>query len=89
MTLRPRDEFFSRQNRYSLGVDEVSGRHYASLPVSTGVVDYEEYYELTDEQFALFLADSASAVRFIEECRLHEHDELLVQKPGWNRGTPV
>jgi hypothetical protein len=89
MKLKPRDEFTSRENLYSLGVDELSGRHYASLPVTIGVVDYEEYYELTDDEYARFMADPASAAAFIEECREHQHDELLMQKPGWNRGTPI
>jgi hypothetical protein len=89
MKLKPRDEYSSRENRYSLGVDELSGRRYASVPVTIGVVDYEEYYELTDEQYARFLADPVAALAFIDECRRHEHDELLLQKPGWNRGTPI
>jgi len=87
--MKPRDEFFSRELRYSLGVDEESGRHFASLPVSNGVVDYEEYYELTDELYVRLLADPAAAVAFVEECRRHEHDDLLMQQPGSNRGTPV
>ena len=87
--LEPRDEFFSRENLYSLGIDEVSGRRYASLPVTIGVADYEEYYGLTDEQYTRFLADPVSALAFVEECRERRHDELLLQKPGWNRGTPI
>jgi hypothetical protein len=89
MRLKARDEFSSRENRYTLGVDELSGRHYASLPVTIGVVDYEEYYELADDEYARFMADPASAAAFIEECRRREHDELLMQEPGWNRGKPV
>jgi hypothetical protein len=89
MRLKPRDEYFSRENLYSLGIDELSGRHYASLPVTIGVVDYEEYYELTDDEYARFMADPVSATTFIEECRHHEHDELLLQKPGSNRGKPI
>ena len=87
--MKPRDEFFDRAERYSLGVDEESGRHYASFPVSSGAVGYEEYYELTADQYRLFLADGALALAFVEECRRHERDELLLQQPGWNRGTPV
>lgn len=87
--MKPRDEFFSRTERYSLGVDDESGRRYASFPVSNGVVDYEEYYELSDDQYAHFVASPRDAVSFVEECRRHEHDDLLLQKPGWNRGTPV
>jgi hypothetical protein len=89
MRLQPRDEYSSDENLYSLGVDELSGRRYASLPVTIGVVDYEEYYELTDDEYARFMADPVTAAAFVEECRNHEHDELLMQEPGWNRGTPI
>jgi len=89
MRIKARDEYFSRENRYSLGADELSGRRYLSIPVSTRVVDYEEYFEVAAEHYALLLADPALALAFAEECRRHEHDDLLLQEPGWNRGSPV
>jgi len=87
--MKPRDEYFSREQRYSLGIDDDSGRRYVSIPVSNGVVDYEEYYELTDDQYSSLLADPAAAMEVADACRRHERDELLIQKPGTNRGTPV
>lgn len=83
------DTFFSREDRYSLGIETKSGRKYVSIPVSNGPLDYEEYYELTPEQYSTFLADRVSAVDFVQSCRRRERDELLIEKPGWNRGTPV
>lgn len=87
--MNARDEYVSREERFSLGVDEDSGTPYASFPVSNGIADYEEYYALTPEQYERFLADPALALPFVDEARAHEHDDLLLQKPGWNRGTPV
>jgi hypothetical protein len=83
------DTYFSREDRYSIGVESTSGRYYASIPVSNGIVDYEEYYELTEDQYREFLVDSEPAIEFIEACRRREHDDLLLQRPGNNRGTPV
>ncbi|WP_082939343.1 hypothetical protein [Mycobacterium sp. 852002-30065_SCH5024008] len=83
------DTFFSREERYSIGVESESGRYYASIPVSNGIVDYEEYFELTPDQYHRFLGDREAAIKFIEACRRREHDDLLLQKPGSNRGTPV
>jgi hypothetical protein len=83
------DTFFSREGRYSIGVESISGRYYASIPVSNGIVDYEEYYELTRDQYDEFLHSSAAAIEFIKPCRRREHDDLLLQRPGKNRGTPV
>jgi hypothetical protein len=83
------DTFFSRDDRYSLGIESTSGRHYASIPVSNGIVDYEEYYEITPDQYQAYLGSRAAAIEFVESCRRHEHDDLLIEKPGSNRGTPV
>ena len=83
------DTYFSRKDRYSLGVETTSRRNYASIPVSNGLVDYEEYYEITADQFHGFSRDREAALAFIESCRRHEQDDLLIQKPGSNRGTPV
>ncbi|GBE65662.1 hypothetical protein MFM001_21240 [Mycobacterium sp. MFM001] len=83
------DTFFSKEDRYSLGIESTSGRYYASIPVSNGIVDYEEYYQISPEQYRIFLDDKTAAIEFVEACRRHEHDELLLQQPGSNRGTPV
>jgi hypothetical protein len=88
-TVKPRDDYFSRDDRFSLGVDEESGRYYASFPVNSSAVGYEEYYELDADQYRRFLAEPGTALGFIKECRRHERDELLLEQPGWNRGTPA
>ena len=83
------DTYFSREDRYSIGIESMSGRYYASIPVSNGIVDYEEYYELTEDQYREFLRDREAAIEFLEACRRREHDDLLLQRPGDHRGTPV
>jgi hypothetical protein len=82
------DTYFSREDRYSHGVECTSGQNYASIPVSNGIVDYEEYYAITPDQFDEFVASRDAALQFVESCR-REQDDLLIQKPGSNRGTPV
>jgi hypothetical protein len=83
------DTYYSSEYEYSIGVESTLGRHYASIPVSNGIVDYEEYYELTRDQYLEFLQDPSAAIEFIEACRRRQHDDLLLQRPGNNRGTPV
>jgi hypothetical protein len=77
------------EDRFALGVEANSGRYYASIPVSNGLVDYEEHYELTPEQYRTFSLNPCAAADFVEACRRHDHDELLMQKPGRNRGTHI
>ncbi len=87
--MRFSDVFVSREDRYSIGTELDSGRDYISIPVSNGLVDYEEYYAISPRQSEVFLSDRTAAVTFVEACRRHEHDNLLIQKPGTNRGTPA
>lgn len=87
--MRFEDDYFSKADRYSIGTETDSGKRYISIPVSNGFVDYEEYYAVSADQYQLFLRDSSAAVLFVEACRRHEHDDLLIQRPGTNRGTPV
>jgi hypothetical protein len=83
------DTYFSRDDRYSIGIDRKLDDYYVSIPVSNGIVDYEEYYRITREQYDCYMADQRSALEFVAMCRRHECDDLLIQKPGRNRGTPV
>lgn len=82
------DTSFSREHRYSLGTEVESGRHYLAIPVSNGLVDYEEYYEISLADHERYTDDPAAAAAFADECRRRDHDDLLMQEPGWNRGTP-
>lgn len=84
-----KDTFFSREHRYSLGVEEDTGRHYLAIPVGNGPFDYEERYAITPGRYRELLGSTSTAVDFAESCRRRERDELLIGKPGWNRGTPV
>lgn len=87
--MRFENTYFSPDGRYWLGRETESGRHYASIPVTNGIVDYVEYYALTGDQYTNFLTDPTAVLDFVESCRRHERDDLLMQKPGSNRGTPM
>ena len=79
----------NREEMFSLGVEETSGQFYVSFPVSNGFADYEEYYAIDAHMFERFQHDLASAIEFVNRCRRQELDELLMQKPGRNRGTAI
>jgi len=83
------DTYFSKSERYSLGTESTSGAHYLAIPVSNGLFDYEEYYRIGLDRYTTFLNSPEAAVTFAQQCRRREHDDLLWQPPGTNRGTPV
>jgi hypothetical protein len=81
------DHFVSSVHRFSVGKEVSTGKYYLSIPVSNGFVDYEEYYEITAPQSEHFTNDLTVATGFAEECRRRMRDDLLIVKPGSNRGV--
>lgn len=84
-----KDVVVNRDERFSVGVEQDSGKHYVSIPVSNGLVDYEEYYEIDQPTFERYRAAPDSARDFVARCRKREMDHLLIVKPGSNRGTAI
>ena len=82
------DIYFSREDRYSIGVELDSGAHYLSIPVSNRLIDYDEYYEITESQSKDFLEDRILANDFADKCRSRMMDDFLIIKPGADRGMP-
>ncbi|MCV7266618.1 hypothetical protein [Mycolicibacterium doricum] len=80
--------FVSRLDRYSLGVETESGLYYLAIPVSNQMIDYMEYYKLSDEEYEALRGDLDQARDFADSCRRHEHDERLFMQPGTDRGVP-
>jgi len=82
------DVLVDRKHRFSIGVEECSGRHYLSIPVSNSLVDYEEYYEIDAASFERYKTDRPAAVQFAEQCRARAVDDRLFMQPGKDRGVP-
>lgn len=81
------DTFINRTERFTLGIETITGAPYLSIPVSNRLVDYEEYYEISSDSYKLFLNDPSAASDFAERCRNREEDQRLILKPGSDRGV--
>ena len=80
--------YFSRENRYSLGIERDTQTHFAEIPVSNQMVDYSEQYKLSPEEYELFMSNLPAAIEFVESCRRREQDARLFRQPGSDRGVP-
>jgi hypothetical protein len=85
--MRFHDVAVDRGERYAIGVEQGSGRYYVSIPVSNGLVDYEEHYEIDEASFLRFRDDLATARPFVERCRNRQEDGRLIVEPGADRGS--
>jgi len=79
----------SEEWRYSVGVDDDTGKHYVAIPVSNGLVEYCEFYEIDNAAFERCLRDMSAGAEFAERCRKREMDHLLLVRPGERRGEPL
>ncbi|MGE2715207.1 hypothetical protein ACQI4L_14200 [Mycolicibacterium litorale] len=80
--------FVSREHRYSLGIETDSGGHYLAIPVSNQLIDYLEYYKLSDDEYRAMRDNVNQAIDFADSCRRREHDDRLFMQPGTDRGVP-
>lgn len=83
------DVWVNREERFSIGIEETTGRFYVSFPVRNAMIDYEEYYVIDQARFDLFQKDSDTALAFVMKCRRREMDECLMIQPGSKRGWAI
>lgn len=86
--MRMRAVFVDRVRRFSLDVDEDTGRTYLSIPVRNAYVEYSEWYAVDRDEFDRFVADPRLAHDMVERARRRELDHLLLLQPGSDRGAP-
>jgi hypothetical protein len=80
--------FVDRVRRFSLEIEEDSGRTFVAIPVEMQdyKVEYTEWYEVDPKTFDTYRADPTRAHDFVERCKRRELDHLLLFPPGANRG---
>ena len=87
--MRFRDLAVFREQRFALGFDNNTGKHYLSIPVVNRLIEYDEYYEINRQTFDEWVFDHSAAAAFAERARRRELDHLLILSPGSDRGEPT
>jgi hypothetical protein len=87
--MRFKDTSFSKDGRYSIGIEEESGKYYISIPVRNNYADYEEYYEISKIEFEEFSKDIRQATELAVRCRERAEDTRLMLQPSKERGWPT
>lgn len=84
--MKMRSVFVDPVLRFSLEIDDETGRTFVGIPVSNRMADYTEWYEIDTETFARFTADPTLAHELVGKAKRREVDHLLLLKPGADRG---
>jgi hypothetical protein len=83
-----RDVKFSKKHRFSIGIEEKSNKYYISFPVYNGLAEYEEYYELIEQEYIDFILDLNKALPLLQKCKERKEEDRLLYQPSIKRGTP-
>ncbi|RXF67092.1 hypothetical protein [Hansschlegelia zhihuaiae] len=71
----------SQEERYSLGIERTTGKHYLSVEMTQDYVEFEEFYEISEEEFASMLDDPEAGQAFARRCRAGGEDSRLFRRP--------
>ncbi|MHA6732114.1 hypothetical protein [Devosia sp. A369] len=73
MTERFTDITVHPRHRFSLGLDNQTGKYYLSTPISgfNRGAEYEAYYWVSTEEFERFRDTPGASADFLESCRNH------------------
>ncbi|RUL72504.1 hypothetical protein [Dyella choica] len=83
------DRHVFREERFSLGFEETTGKYYLSIPVANPYVEYEEHYEIDLDQYEACPANLDQLKEIAAKSRARQNDSRLMVKPGRLRGSPV
>jgi hypothetical protein len=79
---------FSKVNRFGVGIEEESKKYFIAIPVTTGVFDYFEYYEIKKSDFEKFDTDLEHLKKIVQLCRDRKNDAKLISGPRNPRAVP-
>jgi hypothetical protein len=80
------DTYFSKEEGYSIGQELESGKYYLSIPVRNTLVEYNEYYEITEAEYNAFPNNTDRIQEIIQLSRERKNDARLIIQPGAERG---
>lgn len=83
------DEYVFKSDRFSVGIEESTGKYYISIPVANSYVEYEEYYEIDTSQYKACPGNVEELKEIASKCRARQNDARLIVMPGRLRGEPV
>lgn len=81
--------YTDKENWFTIEQKTETEEYVVAVPVSNGVADYAEFYEISDDEYQRFLSNKEELLEFVRKCRAHEEDKRLLLKTGSNRGTPI
>ena len=85
--MRFKDLYVNKTERFSIGIEQRSGRYFLSFPVANRLCDYEEYYYIDKSIVDNYPANMDEVLVLLAKSRSRENDNMLIIQPGADRGS--
>lgn len=78
------------EERVSISFEENLKKYLLSFPVTNGMVDYLEVYEISEEEYIHFASPEGrqDLANLTKLCKNRQGDDRLLVQPSKIRGTP-
>lgn len=89
MTYNFKDTYVSQEKRFALGKELTTGKYYICFPVKFFLAEYDEYYEISDDEFHEFFVNPENMLALLERARkrLEDSRHIFFEIPI-KRGLP-
>lgn len=84
--VRFESEFVSQDPPFSLGRNLETGKPVFAIPVRNRMVEYQEWYSISEEEMVALMKDFDLAAGYAYLCGDRDMDDRLILKPGTDRG---
>ncbi|WP_151965876.1 hypothetical protein [Acinetobacter soli] len=79
----------NKLNFFEIGLEKNSNTYYLAFMVSNHLIDYYEYYAISNAEYDNFIQNELSIIPILERCRKRKEDERMIfYPPAKNRGFP-
>ncbi len=79
--------YINMEERFFIKREIESKKLYLAFAVFNGLAEYNEYYEISEDELKNFMNDENSLKAFFRECKEQKNDDRLLLKPGRLRGS--
>lgn len=80
---------FNKEFYFSLVKELESNTYYLTFPVSSGAIDYDEYYKVDRMLVEAYPENIKDIISLLTKCRQRKMDHMLLDAPGERRGFPI
>ncbi|MFB2539562.1 MULTISPECIES: hypothetical protein [unclassified Acinetobacter] len=83
-----KDDYINREKRFAIGKELYTEKYYFCFPVKLFLAEYDEYYEISEDEYHEFFVNQEHILVLLERARKRLEDHRLMFELPKIRGIP-